>query len=104
MVELVISWSRYRIHSRSRQSTTFWLGNPLPSSTKPIIRSIFEMNDPLGAGGVKVLLCCRQYISETMTAMEDMVRTRALSMYSMSPWYRSGLFAAVGMLLGSDAA
>ena len=62
------------------------------------------MNDPLGEGGVKVLLCCRQYTSETMTAMEDIVRTRDLSMYSMSPWYRSGLLAAVGMLLGSDAA
>lgn len=62
------------------------------------------MNDPLGEGGVKLLLCWRQYTSETITAMEEMVRIRALSMYSMSPWYKSGLFAAVGMLLGSDAA
>ena len=62
------------------------------------------MNDPLGAGGLKLLLCWRQYTSETTTAMEDMVRTRALSMYSMLPWYRSGMFATVGMLLGSDTA
>ena len=62
------------------------------------------MNEPLGAGGVKSLLCWRQYKSETTTATEDIVQIIALSMYSMSPWYRFGLFAAVGMLLGSDAA
>lgn len=38
-----------------------------------------------------------------MTAIEDIVRLMALSTAAMSPKYKFGLFAAVGMLAGSDA-